>query len=323
MNNYFPRLNEKEIINLLKRKELENIDAIKIVEKFLIKKRGYIFKIPPPKTPVILLMSGGLDTTITAAILMEKYKLEVYPLFLRRARGQCGAKKEESSVNFFSKIYTKRYPKQFHWPMKLNMPMPPREIGLPIIKTSNEILKKWSEQRRGIPVYTSLLVSYGVQYVYFLETTQKIKIRNIFCGVVNYDGNQMAHQTLTALRTTMLDICCQTKDFSWQVVSLAVEKELGFYFSKDTFIKWGQKHNLPIHRTWSCYHDNLLQCGKCGGCEGRKESFFKADIADKTAYEDQPLLRKLSRLLLFYILPEKISFKIINLFPSQKKYFCH
>jgi len=39
-----------------------------------------------------------------------------------------------------------------------------------------------------------------------------------------------------------------------------------------------------IFRTWSCYKNGKVQCGKCESCNNRKAAFLEADIEDKTIY---------------------------------------
>ena len=55
---------DKEFKKFIKSRELEDWDAIENIEKFFLKKRGYIFKVPNPGTPVVLLVSGGIDSTV-------------------------------------------------------------------------------------------------------------------------------------------------------------------------------------------------------------------------------------------------------------------
>ena len=87
------------IINELKKRDLEEPDLIKLIEKYLKAKRGIVITLPKPNTPVILLLSGGLDSTVVWAYLMDVFKLQVYPVFLRR--GQKRVRFEEESVDYF------------------------------------------------------------------------------------------------------------------------------------------------------------------------------------------------------------------------------
>jgi len=79
---------------------LENLEAIQTIENFFIKKRGYIFKMPSPKKPVILLLSGGLDSIISWALLMEIYQLVVHPLVRISPESGTELKRTKRAINF-------------------------------------------------------------------------------------------------------------------------------------------------------------------------------------------------------------------------------
>ena len=40
-----------------------------------------------------------------------------------------------------------------------------------------------------------------------------------------------------------------------------------------------------IFRTWSCYSNGRIHCGKCESCNNRKSAFLKLSIEDKTRYQ--------------------------------------
>lgn len=291
-----PTLSKKEIHQLLLKRPLEDTDVLLSIEKFFLKRRGYIFKIPSPKTPVILLLSGGLDTVIIWDILMKKYKLPVYPLFFRR--GQIRMPVEERSVDKFAEFYSKRYPHLYHTPKKLTTFIPPLEIRWNITRYGDKPILKDTKELVGIPTYSSLLVDYAVEYAYFLEINRNIKIRNIFCGFMVEDGTFFRYETLTALRTNMYNICNLTNDYSWQFTSLALEKELGFFFKKSVLINWAKNNNIPIEDSSSCIKYSYFHCGECGYCNLRKISFRDSGVVDKTIYINSS--------------KPKIIFKIIN-----------
>ena len=55
--------------------------------------------------------------------------------------------------------------------------------------------------------------------------------------------------------------------------------------SKSTLIKIGYRDvGDDIFKTWSCYSNTKLHCGKCESCRNRKIAFSKARISDKTKY---------------------------------------
>lgn len=268
---------------LFKKTRLEDVQLIRATEAILKSKRGYVYKIPNQLEPVIVLMSGGLDTCIMTGILLDEYKLNVYPLFLNR--GQIRVKKEIKAAKIFIKEYKKRYPSLMHDLKIMNAYIPPYEIRWPLTSISNELVDNKSKRRKGLPVYTALLANYAVQYSYYLGITQGLDIKNIFCGFMKEEGEYMIYETLTALRLVNLQICALTGDYSWQLTSLALEKELGFFLGKYHFIKWGTDHKLPLEKSWSCYHGYSYQCGNCEGCWLRQDSFKKARRIDSTIYK--------------------------------------
>ncbi len=57
--------------------------------------------------------------------------------------------------------------------------------------------------------------------------------------------------------------------------------------SKSDLLKKGYKIlGDRVFKTWSCYENNKLHCGKCESCNNRKKAFVEAGIVDKTKYMD-------------------------------------
>lgn len=278
---------QKEIQNILEERKLEDLDALKSVENFLKKKRGFIFNMPEKGGSVIMTVSGGLDSTILWGMLLEEYQLEVYPVFFRR--GHKRIKREEDAVRFFSEYFQKKYPDTFRKPIFLNVPMPPKEIRWGITGHSQEIANRETNQRKGIPLYSGLLAFNAVEYAYYLQEEKGILIRSIFSSFVSSDGEALKYETLTAMRSVMQDICVLTGDVRWQYTSLALEKELGHFWDKDILIKWAYEKSYPVERMFSCISpvNYKIHCGRCYFCQYRKKSFARAGVEDPTEYKYQ------------------------------------
>jgi 7-cyano-7-deazaguanine synthase len=55
--------------------------------------------------------------------------------------------------------------------------------------------------------------------------------------------------------------------------------------SKSQLIKIGyKKFGEQIFKTWSCYSNAKIHCGKCESCNNRKAAFLQSKIKDKTKY---------------------------------------
>jgi len=56
--------------------------------------------------------------------------------------------------------------------------------------------------------------------------------------------------------------------------------------SKADIVKKGIALNAPLHLTWSCYRNKDLACGTCDSCALRLRGFAQAEVIDPIAYVD-------------------------------------
>lgn len=294
------KISNAQFIAKLKKRSFENLKNIKMVEDFFDKSRGYVFKMPKPNTPVILLASGGLDSIITWGILLEKYHLKTYPLFIFRDVKR--SLKEEKAVEFFTDYFSKKYPDKVFPLMKFSTQLFPKEIKKASkdaknyyhpnriletlgkdYKSLNDLLKFYPDDSQRVLPF--LNVFYGLMYADYLYDRYLEKVTTVFTGVMAGDGTVLPSQSFTSLRNALLSACSVTNSYEIQYCSLAMEKELGFWFEKKDFIKIGHQLRIPLEKAWSCYNSGKYQCGdKCLACHSRRAEFKLAGVKDKTEY---------------------------------------
>ncbi|MBI5018897.1 7-cyano-7-deazaguanine synthase [Candidatus Gottesmanbacteria bacterium] len=262
------RINDRAVINR--------------IEKILIHKRGYVFNMPKKRSPVIVLMSGGLDTTVVASILLKEYGLQVYPLFINRMLPH--EKRIKKSLAFFSAYFRRQYPGQFHDIFEMKFTVPPAEVKDVILRKENDVIKY--QNRKGVPLQPSFYANYGVYYAKYLEEVNGVNVRTIVGAWLPSNSEWYGYESFQSLRAIMLNLCCMDDDFSWQFTSLPMEKELGYFFDKDELVRIGTAHRLPLEKTWTCYKGERLHCGTCPPCSTRMKAFHNAGIHDNTAYGD-------------------------------------
>ena len=309
-----PKISQKEFLQQLKNKPFEDILTINTVESIL-KKNGGLFHMPHRDSPVILLISGGLDSIVCWDILMSKFGLKVYPLSLNR--GLSRNKAEKKSVKFFSRYYKKKYPLLFNQPRYLDAPLSQLNININQVHQimhPQAILDNFVSKPKvtaNIAMGSaSLYPILAKLYSQYLKYTQNINIHTIFCGFLASDGG-IPEESFTSLRVGTLYLRVTTSDNKWQYSSPCLEKELGYYLFKKDLIWWGHRHHLPLEKTWTCYQAKRLPCGQCISCFIRKEAFNKANVVDKTTY-----LPLTFRNLPIYIFLKTVKVKLLQLLKS-------
>jgi 7-cyano-7-deazaguanine synthase len=58
------------------------------------------------------------------------------------------------------------------------------------------------------------------------------------------------------------------------------------HLSKAEIVKKGIELNAPLHLTWSCYRSEELACGTCDSCALRLRGFSQAGVVDPIAYRE-------------------------------------
>jgi len=265
----------------LEEKRQEDPTVLNRIEDIIRMRRLNLIKMPEPGSPVVVVHSGGMDSTTNLAILMEEFKLEVYPMFINR--GQTNLKYERESVQYFEKYFKERYPDLYNSSIEIELKTPPTAYKNLLRKTRDLQDNLQSRQRIAFPSRNPTMFLTACEYAYSLQSTGVFP-KTIFVSVMKEDPPR--HSTLTALRMINLLVCQIMGDYMWQVISIPIEREFKNYYGKDVYLKWAVEHDLPIEKTRSCYRDQKEHCGECyPACVNRKEAFRKAGIKDKTIYK--------------------------------------
>lgn len=253
----------------------KNID----IDNILLDGRGFVSKRPKSKC-VVMIVSGGLDSVITSARLIEDYELELFPLHIHR--GQTNTNAENKSVDYFTKFFQKKYGEnRFHTPMKISVNVPPYEFKQDLIPYTKE---------KGHPMRDPTMQLLGVQYAVAASQKYSKDIRTVYCAIVPED--YFPHSTLQGLRVNTLNACVNMGDWEWQISSPNIDPFLSSEpFGKVQEIEWAMKHGIPVGKTISCNNasekTSYLACGNCTSCSRRSEAFTNAGFTDPTRYHDK------------------------------------
>ncbi len=235
------------------------------VTELIVQRRGHVNRLYG--SHAIVLMSGGLDSSVMAGLLLEKTSIVLHPLFIRR--GSRAEKWEEQCYDYFYKYYHQKYPDRFNNGKKIEIQVPPLELK----KYKNkEQLSKYGHPMRNVALQTL-----GIQYAANLSSTLDTDIRTVLTATIPDDS--FPHSSLLALRTTTLLTCIESGDWRWNIISPLLDPEiLGKTFRKDELISYAITAGIPLEHTRTCIQDSETPCLKCPECLSRIKAFETSGI---------------------------------------------
>ncbi len=266
----------------LEAKRQEDPTVLGKVDNILKIRRMRIVKMPEAGTSVVVIHSGGMDSTTNIAILMEEFGLKVYPLFINR--GQTNLKYERVAVKYFDKYFSERFPELYTKSVEVEINTPPKAYKNDLRATRDLEDNLQSRQRIAFPARNPIMILTAAEYAYSLQV-KGVFPKTIFISCMKEDPPR--HSTLTAIRMANLLVCQIMGDYLWQVIALPIEREFENFYGKEVYVKWADEHGIPLEKTRSCYRNQEKHCGKCyPACENRKKAFLNAGVEDKTEYDE-------------------------------------
>ena len=218
----------------------------------------------------VVLMSGGLDSCITAALAHQKGRLAACHL----QYGQRSEARELAAFNAVCDHYgveerlVARLPalEQVGGSSLTDRAIPVRE-GPPepgVVPTSY------------VPFRNTHMLAAGVSWAETLGAS------SVWCGAVWDDSSGYPD--------------CREVFFEAfrEVVKLGTRPETKIeivtpiiHLNKAEIVRVGNRLGAPMQLTWSCYHEGTVACGRCESCFLRLKGFAEAGITDPLAYEDE------------------------------------
>ncbi len=221
----------------------------------------------------VVLLSGGLDSTVTLA----KAKEEGYDLYpLSFSYGQRHYKELESARKI-----AEYYDAKDHKIMSIDL----TQIGGSALTDKDiEIPENRNEEEIGgnvpityVPARNTILLSFAIGYA------EVIGADAVFIGAnaLDYSGYPdcrpgffEAFQRVAELGTKT-GVEGRPVQIKYPLIDL----------TKAEIVKEGVRLKAPLHLTWSCYKGGDKACGKCDSCILRLKGFKEAGIEDPIEYE--------------------------------------
>jgi 7-cyano-7-deazaguanine synthase len=216
----------------------------------------------------IVLVSGGMDSLVTAAIAKKECD-EIY--FLHVNYGQ---RTEVRELRSFRKM------KEFFKPKDVLIADIAYLTQIGGSSLTDEALEINDYQESPevpntyVPFRNTHIVAIGVSWA------EVIGADRIYIGAVEEDSSgypDCREKYFSALQKAIDE---GTKsDTSIQILTPII------HMRKSEIIKLGAKLGAPFELSWSCYRNNDIACGKCDSCVLRVNAFKEAGLKDPIPYE--------------------------------------
>jgi len=223
------------------------------------------------KMKAVVLISGGMDSCVTAAIASRNYQIAA----LHASYGQPTERRElqsfHSLADYFGAV-ERMAVKLDHFrsiggSSLTDSRMPIHDSNL----TSREIPNTY------VPFRNAHFLSIATSWAEVLGATK------IFIGAVWEDSSGYPDCRPEYYEAFNKVIRAGTRP----TTDVVIETPL-IYLSKSDIVQRGAALDAPFHLTWSCYRNSDIACGACDSCALRLRAFRQAGIEDPLAYSAKP-----------------------------------
>jgi 7-cyano-7-deazaguanine synthase len=223
------------------------------------------------KPKAIVLVSGGMDSCVTASIANQNYRMAFFHLNY----GQRTENRELQAFNDIADFYsvTERLIVDVRFLKKLG--------GSSLTDLNMQVSKADLESKAipssYVPFRNANILSIATSYA---EVIGAVKI---FIGAVEEDssGYPDCRDIFFKAFNKVIDLG------TIPVTKIEIETPI-IRLKKSEIIKKGMVLKAPLDKTWSCYQNEDLACGVCDSCALRLKGFQLAGVDDPIDYKEKP-----------------------------------
>jgi 7-cyano-7-deazaguanine synthase len=219
------------------------------------------------KALAVVLVSGGMDSCLTAAIACQRYRAA----FLHINYGQKTERRELKAFHDIADFYRVK--------RRLVIDLPHfRQIGGSsltdaAISVSRANLESKKIPSSYVPFRNATILSMAAGWA------EVIGAGRIFIGAVEEDSSGYPDCQDSFFRIFEQAIDAGTKPDT----HIQIERPI-IHLRKRDIVKEALRLKAPLHLTWSCYQNEDLACGTCDSCALRLRGFKEAGERDPIPY---------------------------------------
>ena len=221
------------------------------------------------KNLAIVLVSGGLDSCVAAAIAHQHHKTA----FLHVNYGQRTEERELKAFNDIADHY--RVKRRLVADISYLKEIGGSSLTDETIKIEKSKLNSFEIPSTYVPFRNTHLLSIATSWAEVIGANQ------IFIGAVEEDSSGYPDCRVTFFKAFNQLIEKGTKPDTY----ITIKTPIINLKKKDIIIK-AMELKAPLHLTWSCYKKNNKACGVCDSCFLRLRGFKKAGLKDPIGYEN-------------------------------------
>ena len=223
------------------------------------------------KSKAVVLVSGGMDSLVTAAIASREHEL----CFLHLNYGQRTEGRELKAFNDIADYYKVKHR------LVVNLEYLSQIGGSSLtdknIEISNADLEYKGIPSSYVPFRNANILSIAVSWA------EVIGANKIFIGAVEEDsiGYPDCRKVFYDAFNEVIELGTKPE------TKILIETPI-IHLKKHEIIKKGMELNAPFGLSWSCYQNEDKACGVCDSCALRLRGFQTAGFDDPIEYETKP-----------------------------------
>ena len=216
----------------------------------------------------IVLVSGGMDSCVTAAIARQESD-EI--AFLHVSYGQRTERRELQAFNDLADFYNveKRLDISIEYLVKIGG----SSLTDKSIKVTDANLESKEIPTSYVPFRNANILAIATSWA------EVLRANSIYIGAVSEDSSGYPDCRPEFFAAFVKTIETGTKPDT----NIKIETPI-IHLSKAEIVKKGIELNAPIHLSWSCYKSEDLACGTCDSCALRLRGFAQAGVVDPISY---------------------------------------
>lgn len=215
----------------------------------------------------IVLMSGGLDSCVTAAVAGESHAL----LGLHATYGQRTADRERRAFEDQCAVFG--IDRRLTIDLAYLAEIGGSSLTDPGIEVPEADLDREGIPNTYVPFRNAHLLSAAVSWA------ESLGIGSIFIGAVEEDssGYPDCRPVYYAAMNRLIEAGTRPE------THIRIETPL-IQMRKREIVRRGIELGAPLDKTWSCYQGDVLACGRCDSCALRLRAFQEAGETDPVGY---------------------------------------